>query len=243
MKELNYCFCTAVFCLAANFCIGQIVISGTVYDSTKEYSVSGVQVKSTNGASAFTDSAGVYHIQVAEKDSISFLYNNKPTIEFAVSAITDFTHFDISLRVGVREKYKPLKEIRIYSHYQQDSAKNRNEYSKIFDYRRPGIRSTYTPGSSAGFDLDELINIFRFRRNKQHLQFQKRLAEQEQERYVDYKFSTRFLKRITGLDGTLLEKYKIEYRPLYGFITSITELEFYEYINNTSNKFKKDEGL
>jgi hypothetical protein len=69
------------------------------------------------------------------------------------------------------------------------------------------------------------------------------LIEQEQDRYVDYRFSTRFLKRVTGLNGPSLEKYKVEYRPSYEFITSITELEFYEYINYTSTKFKKDEGL
>ncbi len=57
---------------------------------------------------------------------------------------------------------------------------------------------------------------------------------------MDYRFSTKFLKRVTGLTGASLEKYRIEYRPSYEFITSITELEFYEYVNNTSAKFKKD---
>lgn len=161
-------------------------------------------------------------------------------MKFPVSTIPDYTQFDISLRVGVKEKYKPLKEIIIYSNYHQDSAENRDEYAKIFNYEKPGIRSTYEPGSSAGFDLDELINVFRFRRNKQHLQFQKRLIEQEQDRYVDYRFSSKFLKRVTGLSGPLLEKYRIEYRPSYEFITSVSELEFYEYIDYTSTKFKKD---
>ena len=230
-------------CFLANFATGQIIISGTVYDSTKLYSVSGVLVKSTGGAFSYTDSMGIYHIQVTDKDSISFFYTNKPTLKFPVNTITNYNEFDISLRVRVKEKYKPLKEIVIFSNYKRDSAENRLAYSKIFDYDKPGIRSTYTPGSSAGFDLDELINIFRFRRNKQHLQFQKRLIEQEQDRYVDYRFSTKLLKRVTGLTDTMLDKYKIEYRPSYEFITSVSEVEFYEYILITSEKFKKDEGL
>jgi hypothetical protein len=230
-------------CFLANFATGQIIISGTVYDSTKLYSVSGVLVKSTGGAFSYTDSMGIYHIQVTDKDSISFFYANKPTLKFPVNTITNYNEFDISLRVRVKEKYKPLKEIVIFSNYKRDSAENRLAYSKIFDYDKPGIRSTYTPGSSAGFDLDELINIFRFRRNKQHLQFQKRLIEQEQDRYVDYRFSTKLLKRVTGLTDTMLDKYQIEYRPSYEFITSVSEVEFYEYILITSEKFKKDEGL
>jgi hypothetical protein len=231
------------FCFLQNFCAAQIVISGTVYDSTKLYSVSGVTVKSTGGTSTITDSMGIYHIQVSDKDSISFFYANKPTLKFPVSAIPDYNEFDISIQVRVKEKYKPLKEIVIFSNYKHDSIENRLAYSKIFDYDKPGIGSTYTPGSSAGFDLDELINIFRFRRNKEQLRFQKRLIEQEEERYVDYKFNTKLLKRVTGLSDTMLVKYKREYRPSYELITGISELEFYEYIIITSNKFKKDEGL
>lgn len=200
-------------------------------------------VKSTGGTRAFTDSAGIYHIKVSAKDSLFFVYGNKPTMKFPVSTIENYNEFDISLKAGAKEKYKPLKEIIVYSNYHQDSAENRLNYSKIFNYNKPTIRSNYTPGSSAGFDLDELVNIFRFRRNKQHLQFQKRLIDQEQDRYVDYKFNKRFLKRVTGLDSTYLEKYIKEYRPSYEFISGITELEFYEYINYTSEKFKKDEGI
>jgi len=241
--KFKYFISLCALCFLANFCFGQIIVSGTVYDSTKLYSITGVLVKSTSGASTTTDSAGIYHIQVSDKDSISFFYSNKPTIKFAVNSIPNYNDFDISLKVGVKEKYKPLKEVIVFSNYHQDSAENRLAYSKIFDYNKPTIRSTYTPGSSAGFDLDELINIFRFRRNKQNLQFQKRLVEQEEDRYVDYKFNKRFLKRVTGLDSLPLENYIKEYRPSYEFIISITELEFYEYITYTSEKFKKDEGL
>jgi hypothetical protein len=228
------------FSFLINYSYCQIIISGTVYDSTKLYSITGVQVKSTSGAITLTDTAGVYHIPASVKDSISFYYANKPTIKFPVLSIPNYNEFDIALRVRVKEKYKPLKEIFIFSNYHKDSAENRENYSKIFNYNKPGIRSTYTPGSSAGFDLDELINIFRFRRNKQHLQFQKRLIEQEQDRYVDYKFNSKFLKRVTGLSGPQLEEYKTQYRPSYEFIISVTELEFYEYIDYTSAKFKKD---
>ena len=243
MIKFKYFISLVALCFLANFCTAQIIVSGTVYDSTKLYSITGVLVKSTSGPSTITDSAGIYHIKVSDKDSISFFYSNKPTIKFAVNLIPNYNDFDISLKVGVKEKYKPLKEVIVFSNYHQDSAENRLAYSKIFDYNKPTIRSTYTPGSSAGFDLDELINIFRFRRNKQNLQFQKRLVEQEEDRYVDYKFNKRFLKRVTGLDSLPLEKYIKEFRPSYQFITSITELEFYEYINYTSENFKKDEGL
>lgn len=230
--------------LIANALAGQIMISGTVYDSTKIYGVTGVFVKSTGGSTAFTDSVGIYHIYVAEPDSISFTYRNKPTIKFPVKTIMNYNEFNISLRVRVFEKYRPLKEVIVYSKsYKQDSAENRLTYSKIFDSKKPGLHSTFTPGSPPGLDLDQLINIFHFRRNKQNLAFQKRMIEQEQENYINYRFNGVLVKRITGLSGTLLETYLFRYRPSYGFVISSTQLEFYEYILNTSYEFKKLNGI
>jgi hypothetical protein len=233
-----------LFILLANFVTGQIIISGTVYDSTKLYVVPGVIVRSTGGGSTITDSLGIYHINTNEKDSISFYYANKPTQKFPVKDIGNYNDFDISIQTRVFEKYKLLKEVKVYSkNYRQDSAENRQSYSKIFDHQKPGIKSTYTPGGPAGLDIDELINIFHFRRNKMNLAFQKRLIEEEQDKYVDYKFNNKLLKRVTGLTGDTLEKYKREYKPPYEFIATATELEFYEYILKSADQFKKQEGI
>jgi len=228
----------------SNVVTGQIIISGTVYDSTKLYVVPGVIVKSTGGGATITDSSGAYHINTNEKDSISFYYANKPTQKFPVRSIDNYTDFDISLQVRVFEKFKLLKEVKVFAkNYRQDSAENRVTYSKIFDYQKPGLRSNLTPGTPPGLDINELINIFRFRRNKMNLAFQKRLVENEEDKYVNYKFNSILLKRVTGLTGTLLDKYIMQYKPTYEFIVTATELEFYEYILGTSYKFKKQEGL
>ncbi len=230
--------------LLPNLVKSQIIISGTVYDSTKLYAVPGVIVKSTGGGSTITDSLGIYHINTNEKDSISFYYANKPTQKFPVKSITNYSDFDISLQIHVFEKYRLLKEVRIYGkNYRQDSAENRQSYSKIFDYQKPGLKSTYSPGGPAGLDINELINIFHFRRNKMNLAFQKRLIEEERDKYVDYKFNNSLLKRVTGLTGDTLEKYKREYKPPFEFIANATELEFYEYILKSAAQFKKQEGI
>ncbi len=111
-----------LFCVYKN-AAAQILISGTVYDSTKIYGVSGVLVKSSGGSTSFTDSLGLYRIYVAESDSISFNYRNKPTVKFPVKTISNYNEFNISLRVRVFEKYRPLKEVIVYSKsYRQDST-------------------------------------------------------------------------------------------------------------------------
>jgi len=223
---------------------GQITISGTVYDSTKAYVIPGVNVYSTSGAETVTDSLGAYHINVSETDSLSFFFRGKSTLKFPVKKMNNYTAFDISLRVRVNEKYKLLRGVTVYSNtYQRDSLENRLTYSKIFDRERPTLRSNYEPGGPAGLDLDELIGIFQFKKNKQNLAFQKRLVQDEQDRYIDYRFNSKTISRITGLKGDTLLKYKKLYRPDYFFVTTSSLAEFYEYILRTSYVFKRDEKI
>ena len=222
----------------------QLMISGTVYDSTKLYVVPGVNVSSTSGLVTTTDSLGAYHIKAIKADSISFFYKGKSTIKFPVETIGDYNAFDISLRVRINNKYKLLKGVTVFANtYRRDSIENRMSYSKIFNLENPTIRSNYEPGAAAGLDLDQLIGIFQFKKNKQNLAFQRRLVDEEQDRYVNYRFSSKVINRITGLSGDTLTKYKNLYRPSYLFVMSSTLPEFYQYILNTSYAFKREEGI
>ncbi len=223
---------------------GQIIISGTVYDSSKLYVIPDVYVYSTSGSRSVTDSLGAYHINVTGNDSISFFYNGKSTVKFPVKSMVDYNAFNISLRVKVKEKYKLLDPVTVFTEsYQKDSLENREEYSKLFGRSDAGIHSNYEPGGNAGLDLDAIIGMFEFKKNKQNLAFKKMLIQQEQDNYVDYRFSSKTISRITGLKGTNLENYKKLYRPSYFFVVSSTLAEFYQYILNTYYLFKKQEGI
>ena len=183
--------------------MAQLTISGNVFDSSRTIPIPNVLVKSSGGTQAITDSTGHYEIVTTDKDSLSFIYNNKPTAQFSVKQIKNIGSFDISLHVRVVEKFKTLKEVKIYTqNYRQDSIENRLFYSKKFNFEKPGISSSINPSSGAvGLDLAEFINIFRFRRNKQIQKMQVRLLEEEQENYIKYRFNKLAIKRITRLEG------------------------------------------
>ena len=220
----------------------QIQLSGTVYDSTKRNLVMGVQVMCTCGTMSFTDSAGNYNIYVGEKDSVFFFFRNKPTQKFAVAAIRDFSAFDISISLHVPGRYKQLKEIIVYGkNRRQDSIENRLQYDKVFNNDRSGLRFTGSnpeAGMSAGIDLDALINVFRFRRNKSMAMFQQRLIKEEQNRYIDYRFNKAIVQRLTALkEGALLDEFMQLYRPEYELLTQILDIELYMYIQATAKRF------
>lgn len=217
----------------------QFVLSGTVYDSARIYSIDGVKVYSTGGTFSITDSLGHYSIAVQENDSIYFLYKTKPTPKYPVKTIGDLQHFDIALHVNHKGKYKALKEVVVFSkNYRQDSLENRQLYADVFEYKKPGLRTSINPGGAVGADVNELINIFRFRRNKSLRQFQLRLEAQEQEKYIDYRFSKIFVRRTTGLTGTQLDDFMVRYRPTYEFLQLCDELALTQYVLNCSYEYK-----
>lgn len=209
-------------------------IKGTVYDSSRNYSIELVTVLSTSGKGTFTNADGHYEIEVRETDSIWFSYLNKPTIKFPVLKIANPFAFDISLKVNVTV----LKEVKVRQrNYKQDSLQNRQDYAKVFNYQKARL-SPSVSGLGVGFDLDEIINMFRFRRNRSMLSFQKRLLAQEQEKSVDHRFSKALVRRLTLLTGNELDSFMMIYRPSYQFTLLTSDYDFQEYIKIAFERFK-----
>ena len=218
----------------------QIKIKGTVYDKSKINVVENVQVLSTGGQMTFTDSAGNYEISTEFQDSLSFVFGGKATMNFAVNNIIDKNHFDISLQLVVPSAKTYLQEVRLYSKsYRQDSLENREEYEKIFNFEKPGLSSTIGADGVAGADLDELINVFRFRRNKSLTALRKIMIGLEQDKYVNYRFSKKNIGRITGLKGELLDSFIVKYKPGYYFIVNKSDTEFNEYVLTSFYQFER----
>jgi len=208
-----------------------------VYDSTRTYPVELVTVLSTSGRGTVTNANGEYEIDVSEKDSIWFSYLNKPTVKFPVLKILTPLRFDISLQINV----PVLREVKIRPrNYRQDSLQNREDYAKIFNYRKPGLRAV-TPqyGAGAGFDLDEIINVFRFKRNKAMQSFQNRLILQEQEKFIDHRFNKGLVRRLTSLADQALDSFMQIYRPTYEFVLLTGDYDFQKWIKDSGERFKK----
>ncbi|BAV09743.1 hypothetical protein SAMN05421788_1011177 [Filimonas lacunae] len=209
-------------------------IQGTVFDFFNKQRVEAVSVFSKSGSVAITDSLGRYSIPVRSGDSIWFSYLNKNTMKFSVDTIVNISSFDIGLHIDARY----LPEVRVRNkNYKEDSVQNRKDYAKIFNFKKPGIAlssnppSTYTPGSlTVGLDLDEFINMFRFRRNKRIEALQKRLLEEEQDKYITHRFTKRFVRQLTGLDSTNLDEFINYFKPDYDILLTMNDMELGYYI-------------
>lgn len=213
----------------------QVWLTGRVYDSTRMVPVGAVKVSSKKGEITFTDSIGRYGINVDKDDSVFFTFRGKSTMLFPVSTIRYPAGFDIALQVRVQDKYQTLKEVVVIGKsYRQDSLENRERYRKIFEFEGGGLQTT----SAGNLDPNSLINAFKFRRNKVMRSFQNRLVLEEQQKFIDSRFTKGLVKQITGLNDRDLERFMTLWRPSYEMIAFNDEYQFHKYILEASKYFK-----
>lgn len=214
----------------------EVWITGKVYDSTRMVAIPFVKVTSTRGIITFTDSIGRYGMNVDKKDSIQFTFRGKSTNYFPVKDIRYPSGFDISLQVTVQDRYQTLKEVVVIGKsYKQDSLENREKYRQVFEFEGGGLQTT----SQGNLDPISLINAFKFRRNKSMRNFRNRLIEEEQEKFVNSRFTKPLVKQITGLNDRELDRFMLLWRPPYELVAFTEEYEFHQYILNASRYFKR----
>lgn len=238
------CCAVLIALLASSAVFGQVRVSGTVYDLSKKVGLEAVSVLSTSGGGTMTDKTGRYTLVVNETDSIWFSYLNKPTSKYPVNSIPNISNFEISLHVAITT----LPEVRVMPpNYRRDSIQNRLDYAKVFEFQKPGVGTVTSggPGGAAGLDINEFINMFKFRRNKRMVAFQSRLLREEEERYIDHRFSRALIIKLTQLRGAALDTFIARYRPTAEFTDYSTDYEFQSYIKNCFlhyQRFQKLEG-
>ena len=218
----------------------QITIQGNIYDLLNRKPVEGVSVISNRGLGSTSDSTGHYQLTVGKQDSIWFSFLGKNTMKYAADTISHPSAFDIALRLDIRL----LPDVKVRnSNYHLDSLMNRRDYAKIFAFKKPGINlatnPNYVPGSvSVGLDLDEFINMFRFKRNRQILSLQQRLLQQEQDKYISHRFSKRFVKQLTNLESPDLDEFMQLYKPAYEVLQLMNDLELGYYIQQSFSHYR-----
>jgi len=93
-----------------------------------------------------------------------------------------------------------------------------------------------------GFDLDEIIRMFQFRKNKNMLAFQERLMQQERDKFVDHRFNKQLVRRLTNLTGEPLDSFMVIYRPTYEFALLTSDYDFQSYIKKCYEQFNAPEA-
>lgn len=241
MNPALRCVGLLVLLLPFQAMLAQVRVSGRVYDVSQQKPLEAVSVLSTSGGGTLSDRNGRYTIIVSEKDSIWFSYLGKPTPKFPVVSIGNIQNFEVALHVNITE----LKEVVIMPrNYRRDSLQNRLDYAKAFNFRKPSLESitSLNPasgGAGVGIDLNELIRMFQFNRNRRMEAFRERLLLEEIEKYIDNRFSRPLIIKLTQLRGAELDQFIKRYRPGLEFTESATDYEFQSYIKRCYLQYER----
>lgn len=236
--KLLLLFFFAVLFAASSVRAQDVTIHGTVYNMYRTRPLDRVSVISSSGKGTTTDSNGNYIIVVSLSDSIFFSYLGRATEKFPVRDINYSSGFDIALHVDP----VTLKEVRVMPRsYRDDSIQNRRDYEKIFDYRKPGFKLTDGSGGlGAGVDLNSLIEMFERDKIHRTQAFQRRLVDEEHDKYVDHRFNRSIVLKITHLEGDELDSFMVRYRPSYDFCKRATDYDLYDYVKLAFQEYQKD---
>ena len=215
----------------------EIEVKGRTYEQTGRMFLEGVVVQATNGRGTISDSLGQYSLWVRPTDSVYFSYQGRVTGKYPVATMEDPRQFSMALHVRTHA----LPPVTIYGrNYRMDSLQNRQVYAKYFDWRKENpLNSINMSNGSVGMDPSAIINLFRFRRNRQLTSLRERLIAEEQDKYVSNRYNRTMVSEITGLKGDRLTAFMERHRPPYDFVAVVNDLELAYYVDQC---FKSDTG-
>jgi len=233
-KLLQKNILASLLALGAQWSIAQVLVQGTVYDRTGRYPLPGVSVLASSGAGTMTDSLGQYHLRLNVRDSVYLSWLGRPGLKYPVKEIKA----DGTLDLNLPTTFDSLASVSVRSsNYLSDSTRNREEYKKAFDYQANlmnGVKARER-GMGVGLDMDMLVDG---KASKRAITLQERLEQNEQDNYIDSRFTKSLVHKLTGLEPPRLDSFMKIYRPSAEFLHSFsTDYEFYKYISDTGKLY------
>lgn len=205
-----------------------ILMKGVVYDLKTNKPLPNVNITNTyTEIGMTTDSTGQFFIEVEKGHLVEFTRLSYKIARVRIENLTIPFY-----RIGMHEGAFELQNVDITgNNYKTDSIEKRETYKwAINHYKLEGLEVIQHP-------FDALS-----KRNRQIWAFQKRYDYFEKEKFVDYVFNAKLIKKLTSVDSTQMEDFRRYYRPTYDQIKGWTEYEFMEYIKNSAAVFLRRRG-
>lgn len=123
------------------------------------------------------------------------------------------------------------------SKYQLDSLKRRDDYKYIYERGKPKFAGGSTPTNGVGINVSPVTFFSKKEKEVRHLK--KRLAQNEENYYVDYRFSRSYVSKLTRLQGDSLQLFMQRYTPSYNYCRKTSAENMVLYINESLKSFLK----
>ena len=217
--------------LFVNFNATGQVFQGAVVDNSTHLPLAGVSVINiSRQRSATTDANGGYVLQAGTSDSLSFFVEGYAPVSMRLRGAMDtiaLTKLNVVLKEFVLHKS--------LTQYQQDSIERRKTYEDGF--KREKIKPQYT-GLAVNDLFSSIAQHFSYK-DKLRRKFKKNFEEDEEQRFIDTRYTRQLTHDLTGLMGDELANFMNTYPMSYGFARSASDLEIKMWIRDNYKQHLK----
>ncbi|MDO6429043.1 carboxypeptidase-like regulatory domain-containing protein [Flavitalea sp. BT771] len=184
-----------------------------------------------------SDEKGNFRIAAQPGDTVIFSCVGYQTDTIPVTAAMLGTEFSVLL--DLRSVSLQAVTVGSLSNYQLDSLERRQIYSWIYEQEPQPVIERRRQGDGVGVELNVIPHGSS--EVRQRLQLKKRIIREEEQHYVDFRFSADYISRLTHLQGDSLKQFAARYRPSYDFCRKATNLDILVYINDSFKKSKNSD--
>ncbi|MBS1932665.1 MAG: hypothetical protein JST96_01610, partial [Bacteroidetes bacterium] len=129
--------------------------------------------------------------------------------------------------------------VRKLNAYQVDSIDRHDYYESYYNDPNRTVINKHGPPDGVGITLSPVTYFSTEEKQKRKLR--ERLSYDEQQYYIDYKFSEVEIINLTHLQGDSLKQFMAKYRPSYRFCRKSTPESMQVYILDSQKQFMKKE--
>lgn len=214
----------------------QQMLKGKIYDRQTDSTLASTTVfNATKKVYALSAREGDYSIEAKEGDkivfsSVGYLPDTVKVLNFMIDA-----GYDVTMTL----KNSLLKNVTVRApNYKEDSMERREDYAAFYNRPKKQIVSKTGPQNGVGMAFSP---IGFFSNRSKNRKMAKNLEYQEEQDFVDYSFSRRYVEKLTNLHGDSLLNFMLRYRPSYEFCRTASEEDMLHYVNDKLIAYLKNE--
>jgi hypothetical protein len=234
--RLRYAFWVALTLLSFNGMAQQFYLTGRIHKEGGIEVLVSVSVHNlTRQKYNLSDQGGNFKIQAIDGDVMVFSSAGYLSDTLVVTT----TMLGGPNDIGMEPRIVPLPAVEVggLSNYQLDSLERRQDYAWVYDRGAAPLVDKQRQGDGVGVNLNLPFNSSEDRERKK---LKKRLIQEEQQYYIDSRFTREYVVKLTKLEGDSLQHYMVQYRPSYAFCRTATNQDILLWINDSFKKYKKE---
>lgn len=208
---------------------------GRIYKKGSKELLSSVSIQNLSHLKYnLSDQGGNFRIEASDGDTLIFSSAGYQTDTLTITS----SMFVGEYHIFMEPRVVLLAAVRVgaLSNYQLDSMERRKDYEWV--YGRRGSTPVLDK-KKAGDGVGASMTLPSFSSGDRQIEkLRKRLVTEEEDFYIDSRFTREYVTRLTHLQGDALDQFMVKYRPAYKWCRMATNTDMLLWINDSFKKFK-----